>query len=93
MNSKHWIEVTDNEFVIHLDIDLLIFGVENNPDGTCKITDKDAFLKYLVERLFEYEMYYEDHPALFLLFDRLTENAIEDAEDFVLPEWAKEEGI
>ena len=52
-----------------------------------------GLVKYLVERLFEYEMYYEDHPALFLLFDRLTENAIEDAEDFVLPEWAKEEGI
>lgn len=81
--GNHKIKQTKEKFIIELDIEQLIFALENNPDYEFKITNKKELLDYIANRIFEFTNDYNDEPLFFRTFDELVIQAYEDAEDFI----------
>jgi len=86
-SNKHQTEVRGDNIIISLNIDQLIFGIENNPEFPCKITDKNKFAQYISDNFFEFvDPNGHDSPLspIFLkYFDNIAIGAYESNEEFI----------
>ena len=69
----------DGNIIIEIPEETLIFAVENNPEDSAKVTDKEEFLNYISNSLVE-EIGFDSDSGLSSFYRLLDEAAIDAVE-------------